>query len=319
MRYSPPRRRRERLVEPKVLLLFPLFLINIVFLVSVDWLPPLRESHEATKTSSLPPRPHLQFVHIPKTAGSTIDNQSIKNGWNLGHGPLHPWKFKGRDSFTWSPRDVDHNPNQMSTAGQCSFYHVPPAWFDPPLGPYKDKELFTVVRDPYQRIISEFRWICWAGRGVGVAVFDALKMIIDLSGEDIFVPPLSDRNDNENIEKCRTDRSIMNEFLRNAIRTQRGVEDEHSVVGNRKSNRMVTDCHFVPQHIYTQSVHHVFCSLPPLKKFLASRGYELDKLRDENLNEYDARAMLDDDVIELINELYREDFALCDEFEMIMN
>ena len=110
----------------------------------------------------------------------------------------------------------------------------------------------------------------------------------------------------------------MNEFLRNAVRTQRGLEDEFSSVGNlRGKNEMVTDCHLVPQYVYAESVHHVFCTNAGMKSFLDERGYKLEKLKDETLHSYDVRRLLDEDVIRLINEVYGKDFELCKEFVMI--
>ena len=125
----------------------------------------------------------------------------------------------------------------------------------------------------------------------------------------------------------------MNEFIRNGVRTQRGVNDQYSeeLLGKAGSEsnlrgggtqtaakvEMLTDCHLVPQSVYTKSIHHVFCTMKPMKEFIEGRGYQLEKLRDETLHKYKVEELLDDDVIKLINEVYSEDFDLCDDFTMI--
>lgn len=80
---------------------------------------------------------------------------------------------------------------------------------------------------------------------------------------------------------------------------------------------MMTDCHMVPQFVYAESIHHVFCRNSQLKSFLSERGYQLDKLKDSIGNQYVPTKWLEDDVIELINTVYRKDFDLCDDFVMI--
>ena len=251
---------------------------------------------------------NLQFVHIPKTAGSVIAYASDRNAWSFGHQPLN--RARSQQSFTWEPcADRDH---QTDVAGQCSFYHVPPEWFDPPMGPYEGKTLFTILRDPYQKLISEFNWICWAARGVATQKFDAVQRILDIDGKSyLTVPPLKHAQDNENIRRCQQDREIMNEFFRKAVSTQ---------TERRSSYEMMTDCHLIPQHIYTQSIDHVFCDMPAMKAFLAQGGYDIEaksKLKDSTLHKYDVEKLLDRDVIDLINDVYSEDFDLCDDFQMI--
>jgi hypothetical protein len=75
----------------------------------------------------------MYFVHIPKTAGTTIEvlaeNENIL--WGL------KYKFKYPDlSF-----------------GGISNWHVPHI-----INPYPETDTFTVVRNPYDRLISEYKW-----------------------------------------------------------------------------------------------------------------------------------------------------------------
>lgn len=83
----------------------------------------------------------LEFVHIPKTAGTTIEN--IANEKNIKWGRMKP-----------SHRDYlkpDH-PN-------CTYWHLPPKYFYNDSHYHKDNDgTFCVIRDPFDRIVSEYKY-----------------------------------------------------------------------------------------------------------------------------------------------------------------
>lgn len=81
----------------------------------------------------------LLFAHIPKNAGSTIEDLAHNSGVNWG-------RF--------------HVPSnlRMPDGNWCSKWHVPPAYLPAP-NPYENAEVFCVTRDPYDRMLSEYRYL----------------------------------------------------------------------------------------------------------------------------------------------------------------
>jgi hypothetical protein len=98
-------------------------------------------------------RRKLKFVHIPKAAGSTIEEV-------LG---LQAKLAGGSCLFNHKPkRGVCKYPTgQFEWPMKIGYWHLPTQLF--PLmetNPYQDAELFAVVRDPLDRLVSEFGYIC---------------------------------------------------------------------------------------------------------------------------------------------------------------
>src|SRR5438105_2217430 len=72
------------------------------------------------------PKPSpLTFIHIPKTGGEEIRRVGRTGGYE--------WVL-----------------NTVSPYFSCNFTHVPPSKFI--------KDSFTVVRNPYDRVVSEYKW-----------------------------------------------------------------------------------------------------------------------------------------------------------------
>ncbi len=112
----------------------------------------------------------LEFIHITKTAGSSIEtaaaNAGIKYGachWlnlqRFGFGsacnkPDKKWysmlkmKLNKTRTYKWNRR--------MS----LEYWHTPWHWFQDDHNPYQNKSFFTVVRNPYERAVSEFFFSC---------------------------------------------------------------------------------------------------------------------------------------------------------------
>jgi hypothetical protein len=93
----------------------------------------------------------LNFFHIPKTAGTAIEHAA-------GSASL-AW---GSCLFNHKPkRDICHYQDSKEWPQYVGWWHVPRQFF--PLAgsdPYRGAELFAVVRDPYDRMVSEFYYIC---------------------------------------------------------------------------------------------------------------------------------------------------------------
>ena len=83
----------------------------------------------------------LSFIHIPKTAGTTIEELGSRQGilWGRYH-------LENDVALTQSKtKDVYYN------------WHVPPRFYGQH-NPYKNSATFCVVRDPVSRIVSEYKW-----------------------------------------------------------------------------------------------------------------------------------------------------------------
>lgn len=89
----------------------------------------------------------LLFVHIPKNAGSTVEDvgsaAGIAWGWHLRdeQGPL---KLPGSQT--------------MPDGSVCTGWHVPPAELRGD-NPYKEADVFCVTRDPWERMRSEYVYL----------------------------------------------------------------------------------------------------------------------------------------------------------------
>jgi hypothetical protein len=91
----------------------------------------------------------LIFLHIPKNAGTTIENIANHEGVKLG-------RFRNNYKHMWE----SGAPQKMPDGNACSWWHVPPALKAPP-NPYADPnaEVFCVVRDPWLRMRSEYMYL----------------------------------------------------------------------------------------------------------------------------------------------------------------
>ena len=79
----------------------------------------------------------LEFIHIPKNAGTTIEN--IAEEKNVKWGRFKP----------------EHRESVQSDT--CSYWHTPPKQFNED-SYYKKDETFCVIRDPVDRMVSEYAY-----------------------------------------------------------------------------------------------------------------------------------------------------------------
>ena len=101
----------------------------------------------------------LEFVHITKTAGSAIEEAAARSGvkWGVCHfkrvikfGPscmFRDWEVP-RPAYDRSAIPFHFK----GTLGEP--WHTPPHWFRQ--NPYNNTKTFCVVRNPYDRIVSEY-------------------------------------------------------------------------------------------------------------------------------------------------------------------
>lgn len=100
---------------------------------------------------------NLVFVHIPKTAGSTIEDVGAKQA-KLSWGSC---LFNHRPKRALCKKPVMLYPNEFEWPMKVGYWHIPPFYF-PLMGsnPYRNVDLFAIVRDPRERLLSEFYYIC---------------------------------------------------------------------------------------------------------------------------------------------------------------
>lgn len=101
----------------------------------------------------------LEFVHITKTAGSAIEETAARSGikWGVCHwkrvnkfGPVCLYK-------DWEVTRPAYNRSAIPFQFKGSLgepWHTPPHWFRE--NPYVGSKTFCIVRDPYERMVSEY-------------------------------------------------------------------------------------------------------------------------------------------------------------------
>ena len=117
----------------------------------------IRFQYEGSKDLFVPSRRlsgrELTFLHIPKTAGSTIEDF-----FGRFDEPAPEKYLRGADcasSHNSTHRQNAANNIGANTACECNYWHIPPRYWIP--NPYADKAVFCVVREPLERLLSELR------------------------------------------------------------------------------------------------------------------------------------------------------------------
>jgi hypothetical protein len=96
----------------------------------------------------------LKFLHIPKNAGTSIENSALKKNIKWG---FKEWTKLNTDNI-WKSSKPWYNLNKkkhITNNNPCFPWHKPPDFLQKF---YKDDELFCVVRNPYSKIVSAYNY-----------------------------------------------------------------------------------------------------------------------------------------------------------------
>ena len=137
------------------------FAVHNLGIISQSSPSPIVAGHDmlTTPTNAASSGVGLELVHITKTAGSAIEEAAARSGvkWGVCHwkrvksfGPI----CKHED---WQVKRLAYNRSAIPFHFKGSLgepWHTPPHWFR--VNPYAGSKTFCVVRDPYERIVSEY-------------------------------------------------------------------------------------------------------------------------------------------------------------------
>mmetsp|Transcript_89229 Transcript_89229/g.186485 ORF Transcript_89229/g.186485 Transcript_89229/m.186485 type:complete len:417 (-) Transcript_89229:67-1317(-) len=84
---------------------------------------------------------HLEFVHIPKNGGTSVEVAGLSGGFHWG---VYALNLQGLQV--------------MPDGSECSRHHVPPRMMEGP-NPYRHAQLFCFTRSPYERALSEYNYL----------------------------------------------------------------------------------------------------------------------------------------------------------------
>lgn len=227
----------------------------------------------------------LQFLHIPKNAGTTIENWGKQAGIK--------W---GSNLFS----DIIHDDINVS-GSLCGAHHVPPSMLNtssrkPYLG---SAEVFCVKRDPYSRLVSEYGY-----RLQHYLLDDNFQMTLSQLDAEQICPGCD--------EHIACSASGMNYFL-NSILT---------MIKNKSVPPSIDRCHFLPQVDYIWSGGHQTCKhvltlenlTDEFEELMASQHCDLPESYKDEIYENPAlceslsTADLEPETKALIQDVYKDDF-----------
>lgn len=204
----------------------------------------------------------LIFLHIPKNAGTAIEEAGLAQGVRWGR------------HWTWGTVE-------MPDGYWCNKYHVPPA-FLPDSEKYDAGEVFCVTRHPYDRAVSEYKYLLsvpWGHEYLG---------------------------DSGSARECSAHR--MNSFI------------ARSLTFYLQGHRFSKDCHMIPQSEFVWSGDRQWCKdilrvedFPhSFDNLMRSRGMNV-QLREENAAQTCPELTvksLNRQALRLLDHVYRNDFRL---------
>ena len=214
----------------------------------------------------------LEFVHITKTGGTAIEAIAAASGIRWGACHWHP----ELSTCNGVAKIADIPSRQTAQGGLYSDWHNPHM-----LEVYKCNNLFSVVRNPYTRMLSWF-YCPWAG----------------YKGDEIITP------------------SVLNKWLQESMRqinpavSFSGIP-QYEYVFDEKGNQRVNHV------LYYEHLEHEFNSLMQTYNMslrYSKKSINPSKWQHRTLSIYD----LSGDTLQMINKVYSQDFATFG-YEMCFN
>jgi len=162
----------------------------------------------------------LEFIHIPKAAGTTIEDAGTGHGYKWGRNKL--------DTF-WSE---DAALMSNTTFHRCSWWHIPPASFMQALGssPYDNSETFCVVRHPFTRALSQVLYHAY-----------------------------SEHLEHNDIQLACTAEALSAKLSEALDKVESFLTSFEAWDGSLNDNATCQDCHWLPQVAYTHGPHVAPC------------------------------------------------------------
>ena len=115
----------------------------------------IAEQTQDNDSTAVVPTRRLELVHIPKTGGTAMEAQAARMNitWSMCH-----FKKGKILNETFCPGPIlKHWRPSVKTHSRCPWWHLPPQYFElHDFNPYAGADLFCVVRNPYERLLSEY-------------------------------------------------------------------------------------------------------------------------------------------------------------------
>lgn len=134
-------------------------LVGFVFLTRIDVFDAKRLNIRR-ETSSVESKRTLELLHIPKTGGTALEKAALNSGinWGICHYKVSSEVGCQNPDFTGS-REKNLEVTRLRPHER---WHTPLQYFES--NPLQDADTFAVIRNPYDRYISEY-YCKWGSRG----------------------------------------------------------------------------------------------------------------------------------------------------------
>eukprot|EP01084_Bolivina_argentea_P008476 15857_1 len=148
---------RSRSTSMRYIWLMYILLPSIMFIIIIGEALDQRTHIASTKKQSsfIDTQYKLSFIHIPKTAGSSVEIAALSQ--NIRYGKYVLTKQKKQYIYkNWVNKDI-----APKCLRKCVPYHIPPRYYYKDVY-YYDKshyKLFCIVRNPFTRILSEYIYL----------------------------------------------------------------------------------------------------------------------------------------------------------------
>ena len=278
----------------------------------------------------------LEFVHITKTGGTAIEDAAARAGvvWGACHYQermgCHS-RFLGTDlgwprTFSLQQRVIPY-PNFTG-----EYWHTPPHWFVH--NPWQGVPTFTVVRNPYDRYVSEF-YCKYNGYFREMPRLQQLKEDpTDPADRLMFFERLKQQKEQLELRKAGQRRLSAAETNHDSNTTKADEEHQHAALLNKwivqRLKKFQGDTgHFLPQHYYVYDANgtqvvmtHVLKYETLAKDFvMLMKHYQLNITLPPIPTHKEGRLTrkdLERETIKVINEFARDDFRLFG-YDMMMD